>query len=144
MIFRTPPPKNPTLHVLEDSFFKVSVNRQEHFLHIIRSDAGFVDAVEVRRVHKHLVEAVAPYLRFRVLVDLRKAKGNLDSAIEVAIREVWFPTVLLFDPLAVLVATATGRLHVGRMFREHGSKGKIFTSEHEARQYLGVPDLPAR
>ncbi len=132
------------LHVLEDSFFKVSVNRQEHFLLIIRSAASFADAIEARRVHQHLVEAVAPYLRFRVLVDLRQAKGNLDGAIEVAIREVWFPTVLQFDPLAALVATATGRLHVARMFREHGSKAKVFTSEHEARQYLGVPDLPAR
>jgi hypothetical protein len=41
--------------------------------------------------------------------------------------------------LAVIVGTAAGRLHVGRMFREHGSKGKIFQSEHEARQFLGLP-----
>ena len=81
-------------------------------------------------------------MRFRALIDLRKAKGNLDSAIELAIREVWFPMLVQFDPLAVIVATATGRLHVARMFREHGSKGKVTLTESEAMQHLGLDHPP--
>jgi hypothetical protein len=139
MTIRPSTPKSSTLHVLEDAYFKVSINRQEHFLLIIRSDTVLTTADEARAAHTKLVEAVAPYLRFRVMVDLRRAKGNSNDAIELVIREVWFPTVMQFHPLAVIVGTAAGRLHVGRMFREHGSKGKIFQSEHEARQFLGLP-----
>ena len=73
------------------------------------------------------------------MVDLRKAKGNTDNDIERVIREVWFPTMMQLSPMAVIVGTAAGRLHVGRMFREHGSRGKIFLSEQEARQFLGLP-----
>jgi hypothetical protein len=76
MSLRAPSPKNVSLHVMEDRFFRASVNRQEHFLHVIRSEHGFESADEARQIHKHLVAAVEPYVRFRVLIDLRKAKGN--------------------------------------------------------------------
>lgn len=140
MIFRTPQQKPGPLHVLEDVFFKVSVNRQEHFLLITRSEASFVSAQEARLVHRKLVEAVTPYLRFRALIDLRRAKGNSSNDIEKAITEVWFPTVIQFSPMAVLVATATGRLQVSRMFREHGSQGKAFLAPAEALRHLGLPE----
>jgi len=139
MTIRPSTPKSSTLHVLEDAYFKVSINRQEHFLHIIRSETSFVSADEARVAHQKLVSAVIPYLRFSAMVDLRKAKGNTDNDIERVIREVWFPTMMQLTPMAVIVGTAAGRLHVGRMFREHGSKGKIFQSEQEARQFLGLP-----
>ena len=141
MSLRAPSPKNVSLHVMEDRFFRASVNRQEHFLHVIRSEHGFESADEARQIHKHLVAAVEPYVRFRVLIDLRKAKGNTNNAIEYAIREVWFPMLVQFEPLAVIVATAAGRLHVARMFREHGSKGKVSLSESEAMQHLGLEFL---
>ena len=142
MSLRAHSPKNVSLHVMEDMFFRVSVNRQEHFLHVIRSEHGFESADEAKQIHKHLVAAVEPYVRFRVLVDLRKAKGNTNLEIEQAIREVWFPMLVQFDPLAVIVATATGRLHVARMFREHGSKGKVSLIESEAMQHLGLDHPP--
>jgi hypothetical protein len=143
MSFRFSQPKSAILHVLEDQFFKVSVNRQDHFLLIIRSDVSFVGAPEARLVHKNLVAAVTPYQRFRVMIDLRRAKGTTSDEVEQAIREVWFPTLMQFSPLAVIVSTAAGKLHVARMFREHDSKGKVFTSEAEARQYLGLLEHPA-
>lgn len=140
MIFRSPPPKSGPLHVLEDPFFKATVNRQEHFLLITRSEKGFSDGQEARLVHKNLVEAVAPYLRFRVIVDLRRAKGNSSNEIEKAITEVWFPTLIQFSPLAVLVQTAAGRLQVTRMFREQGASGKGFLSVTEALRHIGLPE----
>jgi len=143
MMFRSFHPKSAILHVLEDKFFKASVNRQEHLLFIIRSDISFVGGPEARQVHKNLVEAVTPYLRFRVIIDLRRAKGTTSDEVEKAIREVWFPTLIQFNPLVALVATAAGRLHVGRMFREHRVSGKVFTNEAEARKYLGLPEQPA-
>lgn len=144
MIFRAPPPKNPTLHVMEDKFFLATVNRQEHFLHIIRSAEPFTSGDEARQVHKHLTDSLHPYVRFRVLIDLRKARGSTNPAVELAIREVWFPMLAQFHPLAVLVASAAGRLHVARMFREHGQKGKVFMSEEEAREHLGLGDPPLK
>lgn len=133
-------PNPPTsLHVLEDRFFKVRVNRNLHLLHIVRTEATFVDVQEARQVYKWLVLAVTPYLRFRMLIDLRLAKGNTGNDIETVIREVWFPTVLKFEKLAALVATAAGRLQVNRMFREHGSPGKGFLSLEEAMTFLNVP-----
>jgi len=142
MSLRAPSPKKVSLHVMEDRFFRASVNRQEHFLHVIRSEHVFESADEARQIHKHLVAAVVPYLRFRVLIDLRKAKGTKENEIEQVIREVWFPTLEQFEPLAVIVATATGRLHVARMFREHGAKGRVFLSESEAMQHLGLDHPP--
>lgn len=140
MSFQRPPNKSAPLHVLEDAFFKASVNRQEHFLLIIRSEATFSDAQQARTVHKKLVEAVNPYLRFRLLVDLRKAKGNSSNEIEKAISEVWFPTLLQFSPMAALVQTAVGRMQVTRMFKEHGSSGKAFLTAPEALRHLGLPE----
>lgn len=142
MIFRASPPKNQVLHVMEDKFFLATVNRQDHFLLIIRSAETFASGDEARLIHQHLGSAVLPYLRFRVLIDLRKAKGSTNSAIELAIREVWFPILGQFHPLAVLVATAAGRLHVARMFREHGFKGKVFMTEEEAYEHLGLGEPP--
>ena len=140
MIFQRPPQKNAPLYVLEDAFFKASVWRMDHFLLVIRSDTSFSSANEARAVHKNLVAAVTPYLRFRVLIDLRRAKGNSNNEIEKAITEVWFPTLIQFSPLAVLVSTATGRLQVTRMFKEHGSLGKAFLAAPEALRHLGLPE----
>ncbi len=144
MIFRAPTPKNPTLHVMEDKFFLATVNRQDHFLHIIRSAETFAGGDEARLVHQNLGKAVQPYVRFRVLIDLRKAKGSTNPAVELAIREVWFPVLGQFHPLAVVVATAAGRLHVARMFREHGFKGKVFMTEPEAFEHLGLGEPPLK
>ena len=79
-----------------------------------------------------------------MLIDLRKAKGATNPAVELAIREVWFPVLAQFHPLAVLVATAAGRLHVARMFREHGFKGKVFMTEPEAFEHLGLGEPPLK
>jgi hypothetical protein len=51
MTIRPSTPKSSTLHVLEDAYFKVSINRQEHFLHIIRSDTSL--SVPTRRGWQH-------------------------------------------------------------------------------------------
>ena len=84
---------------------------------------------------------MAPYLRFRVIVDLRRAKGNSSNEIEKAITEVWFPTLIQFSPLAVLVQTAAGRLQVTRMFREQGASGKSFLSVAEALRHINLPKI---
>jgi hypothetical protein len=139
MAFRSGPSKPILLHVLEDRFFRVKVDRDAHFLHIVRSQETFHDASETREVHKRLVHAVMPYLRFRVLVDLRLAKGNSSNDIELAIREIWFPVLVQFTHLAGLVATAAGRLQVTRMFREHGATGKGFLTLADALAHLGLP-----
>jgi hypothetical protein len=96
MTIRPSTPKSSTLHVLEDAYFKVSINRQEHFLHIIRSETSLCP-VPTRRgwLTTKLVECGGSVSA--LFGDGRSAQSQgqySTTTIELVIREVWFPTMM--------------------------------------------------
>lgn len=73
----------------------------------------------------------------RLLVDVRLAPGNNEPVTEKAVQEFRRQLAELFPVTATIVATAVGRLQLGRLGRERGDANvRIFFDEAEAIAFL--------
>jgi hypothetical protein len=70
------------------------------------------------------------------LVDLRQAPSRNDDAFEAAVTHYQAPLYDGFRRVAVIVATAAGRLQLRRFLTEYRADGQVFTDPEEATAYL--------
>lgn len=84
-----------------------------------------------------VLAALRPLRGQRLLIDVRLAPGNNNPAFEQRVQQFRRQLAELFPVLATLVATAVGRLQLGRMSRERGeAHSDIFLDETEAIEHL--------
>lgn len=124
--------------VFENKYWVLDRLRPALVLAVRRTDASYESVEEVTASFAELDRAMKDYNRrlFSLLVDLRAAPKRNDPEYEkAAARE---PVVLARDFIrcAVLVATAAGKLQVGRHIRMNSIKMKLFDDEVEALEYL--------
>ena len=93
--------------------------------------------VDVERQLAAVLTALRPCRGQRLLVDVRLGPGNNSPEFEQRVQEFRLRLTELFPTSATLVATAAGRLQVGRMNRERGDAGNsVFMDEGDAVAYL--------
>jgi len=124
--------------VFENKYWRLDRLRPGLVLAVRRTDVPYESVKDVTASFAELDRALSGYNRrlFSLLVDLRAAPKRNDPEYEKAASQE--PVVLSRDfiRVAVLVATAAGKLQVGRHIRLHSIKMRLFDDEVEALEYL--------
>ncbi|EYF04627.1 hypothetical protein [Chondromyces apiculatus] len=80
-----------------------------------------------------------------MLLDLRRAPGrNDDPGFEARVTALFTKNRDAFLRFAVVVGTASGRLHVQRIGRQLHAPGDVFLVEAEALAFLRTGEMPTR
>lgn len=122
--------------VFQSEAYRVEHDAERGIVFLRRTQAP----LSVSSLDGELVAVAAALRKFRglkLLVDVRLAPGNNDPAFEKRIHSFRTELSVLFPVSATLVATAAGRLQIGRMNRERGDRRhSVFLDEGDAVEYL--------
>lgn len=124
--------------LLDNGFVTLLYDEQHDLLYACRHPRSFSDLSEVTKLFSTLFAAALPYQGKPLILDFRKARGNNDPQLEQTIRPMMVRLGDVFPLQAVLVQTATGRLQMQRLSREHGrgTPMNVFSDEAEALAFL--------
>lgn len=121
---------------LKGSFFEVAVDAAARVVRVTRTPKPFAALDEMQRAHKEVLRAVAPYLEYRLLLDVRDGPSRNDPEYEKGLASMRKQIVVRFARVAILVKSAMGKLHVTRLAREDGVHLQAFQDEAAALDYL--------
>lgn len=130
----------PTL--LEDIYNTVTFDYELRLVRQVRTREKIPSLQELHRCLSAVAKAITPYTRYVMLADLRLSPGNNLPDAELMTKQILAPPLKKFRLIASLLSTATGKLHVNRMWRELGVNMGTFLDEEEALAYLGVTKRP--
>ncbi len=119
-------------------YHDVRFHRADGVVRMERSDVPFPSIAAMEAEMAALARVLDELGRegWGLLIDTRRAPPRNDAAYERAF-EPWRTRVMGgFRRVAVVAATATGRLQVARYAREDGGSARVFADEHEAWGFL--------
>lgn len=122
--------------VFAGSFFSVDVDEAAKLVRLTRAAKQFSSVDEMQRAHKEVLRAIAPFLQWRLLLDVRGGPSRHDPEYEKGLASLRKQIVVRFERVAILVKTAVGGLHATRLAREDGVRARIFQDEELALEYL--------
>lgn len=127
-----------TLYV--DSFALVTWDERPNVVRWTRTPTPFSSGKASIDSHVALRSAMQPALAARaaLLFDVRMAPLRNDPEFDEIGKQYIDPLIAQFDKVAVLVATATGKLQLSRLKRERLLKIEVFNDEALAHSYLGL------
>jgi hypothetical protein len=128
--------------LLDDPLLRVTLDVDAGMVRYERTEQPYPSIGELRRVHDALAAVAArlPHGRYAILLDVRRAPPRNDDDYETTIEAYIDLLMRQFQPSAVLVRTAAGRLQVNRLERRAArAASPVFHDEAEALAYLGVP-----
>src|SRR2546421_11928551 len=125
-------------HHFSGRFFTVDADETKRLVRMTRTPAAFTSPEEMQRAHKEVLRAVAPFLEYRLLLDVRQGPSRNDPEYEKGMASLRKQIVVRFDRVAVLVKSAVGGLHVTRLAREDQVRVRVFQEEDLALDYLRV------
>jgi hypothetical protein len=125
-----------TIH--SDRHCAVRFDHKTRVFSYVRTAAPFATTTELRTVLGALENAVDLFVdRARgLLFDARLAPLRTDPEFEAITKLHFDPQLLRFARVAVLVATATGKLQVNRVRRERSITLELFDDEPRALAFL--------
>jgi hypothetical protein len=123
-------------HLFSGRFFFVDVDEAARVVRMTRTPEQFTSVAEMQRVHKEVLRVVAPFLEYRLLLDVRNGPSRNDPEYEKGLASLRKQIVVRFDRVAILVKSAVGGLHVTRLAREDGVRVRVFQEEDLALDYL--------
>ena len=123
-------------HHFKGRFFVVDVDESARLVRMTRTSAPFTSPDEMQRAHKEVLRAVAPFLEYRLLLDVRSGPSRNDPEYEEGMASLRKQIVVRFDRVAILVKSAVGGLHVSRLARQDGVRVRVFQEEDLALDYL--------
>src|SRR2546430_15865351 len=126
-------------HHFNGRFFVVDVDEAARLLRMTRRAAPFGSPEEMQRAHKEVLRQVAPFLEYRLLLDVRDGPSRSDPEYEKGIASLRKQIVVRFDRVAILVKSAIGGLHATRLARQDGVRVRVFQEEDLALDYLQPP-----
>ena len=118
----------------------VAVDSAEKLVRVTRSMVPLGGLDDLQRAHKELLRLIAPYLEYRLLLDVRFGPSRSDPEYEQGLQSLRKQILARFDRVAILVKSAVGKLHATRLTREDGSRAQIFQDEAMALDYLRAGD----
>lgn len=118
------------------AFFAVHADATNRLLHVARTPKQFDSVEEMQRAHKEILRVVAPFIDYRLLLDVRKGPSRNDPDYEKGLASLRKQIVVRFQRVAILVKSATGKLHATRLAREDGVQVRVFQDQGEALDYL--------
>lgn len=122
--------------VYESALYRITYDPARRLIRMQRSRVALTP-VEAERQLGAIIAVLRPLRGQRMLADVRLAPGNNSPEFEQRVQSFRLQLVELFPTSATLVATAAGRLQIGRMNRERGDTGNsVFLDETEAVAYL--------
>ena len=122
--------------VFASSFFGVEVDEAAKLVRMTRSPKSFTSTEEMQRAHKEVLRAIAPFLQWCLLLDVRGGPARHDADYEKGLASLRKQIVVRFERVAILVKTAVGGLHATRLAREDGVRLRVFQDEELAIEYL--------
>jgi hypothetical protein len=126
-------------HHFRGRFFVVDVDEPARLVRMSRTTTQFASPEEMQRAHKEVLRVVAPFLEYRLLLDVRGGPSRNDPEYEKGLASLRRQIVVRFDRVAILVKSAMGGLHVTRLAREDGVRVRVFQDEELALEYLQPP-----
>ena len=123
-------------HHFNGRFFVVDVDAAARLLRMTRTAAQFASPEEMQRAHKEALRVVAPFLEYRLLLDVRGGPSRSDPEYEKGLASLRRQIVVRFDRVAILVKSAIGGLHATRLARQDGVRVRVFQEEDLALDYL--------
>ncbi len=121
-----------------DMFWDATYFSSDRVLRFTRSSAAFPSteaALASFRALGAVVDAVIADAK-GLLMDVRSSPLRSDPAFEASSKTHLDVHIVRFARVAVLVATATGKLQVNRMKRERGMDIEVFDDERAARAFV--------
>lgn len=122
--------------VLAGEFFQIAVDASARLVRVTRTARQFGALDEMQRAHKEVLRTVAPYLEYRLLLDVRDGPSRNDPEYEKGLASLRKQVVVRFERVAILVRSQMGKLHVTRLAREDGVRLQAFQDETAAIAYL--------
>lgn len=126
-----------TLYV--DPFALATWNERANFVQWVRTPTPFPSGKASIDSHLALKAALAPAISAKaaLLFDVRMSPLRNDPEFDEIGKQYVDPLVSQFERVAVLVATAMGKLQLSRLKRERLLKIEVFDDEHLARAFVG-------
>jgi hypothetical protein len=121
-----------------DSFWDATYFSSDRVLRLTRSSAAFPSteaALASFRALGAVVDAVIADAK-GLLMDVRSSPLRSDPAFEASSKAHLDVHIVRFARVAVLVATATGKLQVNRIKRERDMDLEVFDDERAARAFV--------
>lgn len=127
-----------TLYV--DPFALATWNERANFVLWVRTPTPFPSGKASIDSHLALEAALAPAIAAKaaLLFDVRMSPLRNDPEFDEIGKQYVDPLVSQFERVAVLVATAMGKLQLSRLKRERLLKIEVFDDEHLARAFVGA------
>jgi hypothetical protein len=122
--------------VFRNEYYRAELDEALHLIRVTRT-AARQTASDVEAAIDTVIQAVGSMRPVYVLLDMRLAPGNSDPALEQKALTSLRRLSVLVGEIAVLVASAVGRLHFQRMSRSGGPSMQVFLDEFEALRFLG-------
>ncbi len=122
----------------KSEYYNVEVEATQRLVRIKRLPTNFPSADEMARGHKELLRAIAPYVGFKLLLDVREGPARSDPEYEVGASQMRKQIVTRFERAAVLVRSAVGRLQVQRLAKDDGVALQVFQDEKAALEHLRI------
>jgi hypothetical protein len=122
--------------VFQSETYRIEQDTERGIVFLRRTQAPF-SAGSLDSELAAVTTAMRKFRGMKLLVDVRLAPGNNAPAFEKRIHSFRTELAGLFPVVATLVATAAGRLQIGRMNRERGDRrNSVFVEEGDAVEYL--------
>lgn len=128
---------NKTLWECRYFRLRIELESSDPLLCLVRTTERFPSLETLRYAISGVLLMAKKHPQARLMLyDTRAAPGNNDPAFEVEMQRFATDLGFRFDRIALVLGSATGRLHMLRMRREGGLKLEIFLDERAARRYL--------
>ncbi len=124
------------MSMLETKYWSVREDEGRKVVYLVRKAVAVTSTHELRADNQFIIVRVNPsYSTWGVVVDMRLAPARSDSEFENAMRPLRHQLATGFARISVLVASAVGKLQVGRIDRLDGKDTFVTQNELDATRH---------